>query len=115
MAGRRARRPQSVERLTPTDVDDPKTSRAIANVSDAVQALQSRGTFAHVDADLVVGTNVVTHGLGRAVRAVQLTPSVADATFSWAWNRTASNPHPDRQVLIDVIGVAQPNAVVIVS
>jgi hypothetical protein len=82
-------------------------------LSSAVESVRSRGEVDPVTADLVVGSNFVRHGLGRAPRFVQVTPAVADATFGWAWIKTS--PHADRQVRIDVVGVAQPGAVVIVS
>lgn len=94
------------------DVADPTVSRALRATSEAIDALQA-GAVDPVTTDLAVGANYVRHGLGRAPRFVQVTPTVASAAYAWAWVKTS--PHADRQVRIDVIGVAQPGAVVIVS
>lgn len=53
--------------------------------------------------DLVVGVNRVTTGLGRKAKGCHLSPTVADASFAWSFATDG-----DRQVLITVIGVAQP-------
>lgn len=112
MAGRRAQRPQPVAQVGTTDVDDPTTSRALDELRSAIQALQTRPVAAPIVQDLVVGSNVVEHSLGRAPRFVSVMPTVADASFAWAVPRTY--PHPTRQVVIDVIGVAQPGASILV-
>lgn len=113
MAARRTERIRAVARVIAADVDDPATARAIGALSTATQDLQAQAGLEVVATDLVVGANIVRHNLGRAPRFVQITPTVADASFGWAWIRTT--PHPDRQVRIDVIGVDQPGAAVIVS
>lgn len=114
MAGRRAQPARTVPRIKSTDVDDPKTSRAIGSLASAVSKLQSTADVDTLRQDLAVGTNTVQHSLGRAFRFVAVTPTVANAAFAWAIN-TAGNPHPDRQVLIDVVGVDQPGALILVS
>lgn len=109
MGTRSARRPPSVASASAIRVADPTTERAIAELRKPQRAGQDV-----VTADLKVGTNAVQHSLGRAPRFVSVSPTVADATFAWA--RSAQpNPHPDRQVLIDVVGVAQPGATILVS
>lgn len=57
--------------------------------------------------NLVVGENRVNHGLGARARGVTVCPTVADATFAWS---CAVND--DRQVVITVVGVAQPGATI---
>lgn len=114
MAGRRAQPARSVPRIGGSSVDDAKTSRALDELGQAVGKMQERAGVAMLAQDLAVGTNTVVHGLGRSPRFVAVTPTVADASFAWALN-TSDNPHPDRQVLIDVIGVAQPGALILVS
>lgn len=110
MAGRRS------QRITPTaapivpSVDDVATDRALRALAAAIS---QRPSIEPVPVDLVVGQNIVRHNLGRTPRYVQVSPTVADATFGWAWIKTS--PHADRQVRIDVVGVDQPGAVVIVS
>lgn len=60
----------------------------------------------------MVGKNAINHALGRTPMFVSVSPGVADATFAYAVN--ADNPHPDRTVLIDVVGVAAPGSAVLV-
>ena len=113
MAGRRPQRIRPAAAPIVPSVEDAATDRALRVLSSAVGDAQARSAVDPITADLAVGSNYVRHGLGRAPRFVQVTPTVADATFGWAWVKTS--PHADRQVRIDVVGVAQPGAVVIVS
>lgn len=113
MAGRRAVQAGTAAQIPNTNLDDPTISRAVDDVRKAAQAALDRRTFDIVATDLVVGLNVVKHSLGRAPQHINVKPTVADATFAWAEH--TDNPHPDRQVLIDVVGVAQPGASVFVS
>lgn len=53
--------------------------------------------------DLVVGDNRIVTGLPRRARGCNLTPTVADATFAWAFA-----PSGDRMAVITVIGIDQP-------
>jgi len=111
MPGRKPVRPRSVERVVSTSVDDPETSRALDELAAAMGKLQERPTSQVItDVDLVIGTNVVRHGLGRAPKFVDVMPTVLDASF--AWRHDTNQPHLDRQVLIEISGVAQPNAAV---
>lgn len=78
---------------------------AMKMIVDAIYDLQSRSEKYGFSADLVVGTNRLSHGLGHGVHGATLTPTVADATF--AWELTSSD---DKQVVITVVGVDQPKA-----
>jgi hypothetical protein len=114
MAGRRPQPILAKARAVATNLDDATTSRAVDEVRAAAQtALDRRSFYIVPKVDLVVGTNAVPHSLGRAPVFVSVMPTVADATYAWAVH--TNNPHPDRQVLIDVVGVAQPGASVFVS
>jgi hypothetical protein len=108
MAGRRAQRPRSVERVTEIAVDDPQTDRAIAAVRTAVERLEEARQYDVLTVDLVVGSNKVRHGLGRPVVGYTITPTVADASFAHAIDR--DNPRPQAEVWIDIVGVDQPAA-----
>jgi hypothetical protein len=113
MPARRSIRPRNVPGMKSTVLSDPTTSRAVGNVASAVSQLQGQPQFSPpIQANLVVGSNTVKHGLNRAPAWVGVTPSVADATFAWALN--PQNPHPELQLLIDVVGVAQPGALILV-
>lgn len=57
--------------------------------------------------NLVVGDNVINHGLGRRPTGATVTPTVADATWAWAIKAPSAT-----QVTITCIGVAQPGAAV---
>lgn len=107
MAGRRVDRPQAARFALAPQIADPIIGRALDQLRASVQDVQSTASVFTVQQDLKVGTNIIEHSLGRAVKSVTLTPSVADASFGWAMT-TTGNPHPDRQVLIVVVGVDQP-------
>lgn len=113
MPGRRAVQAGTAAQIPTTNIVDPTVSRAVDDVRRAAQSALDRRTFEIVPIDLVVGVNVVQHNLGRAPQYINVKPTVANATFAWAEH--TDNPHPDRQVLIDVVGVAQPGASVFVS
>lgn len=108
MAGRAVQRIARVQVLSVAAVADKPTQRALEQTQDAVQQLQSVPKRSAVMVDLVVGTNIVRHGLGRPVLGYTLVPTVADATFAHALDE--ANPHPDLEVWITVIGVAQSRA-----
>lgn len=111
MAGRVASRPGHVSSLSIRDDNNggkTTTDAAGLQVQQAVQALQKEPKRQVVSSDLVVGRNVVRHGLTRPVRGYTLTATVADATFAHAIDR--SNPRPELEVWINVVGVAQPGA-----
>ena len=110
MAGRRARRPGGVDRTPAIRVDDTQTDRALQQIRQTLERLESARKRDVVEVDLVVGTNKVRHGLGRPVAGYTITPTVADATFAHRIDR--ENPRPDLEVWIVVINAAQPNAIV---
>lgn len=112
MAGRRPTPPRAAANVAKVDVPDEATARAIEALRDAVQRLQGQVSSQIIEVDLAVGLNVVPHSLGRAVRVVQVTPSVADASFAFALRR--STLLAERQVLIEVVGTAQPGATLLV-
>ena len=95
-------RPASRPRVVAPVADDFVTRQLSDASQRAADQLRDRSV---VVANLVVGANVINHGLGRKPRGVTVSPTVADAT--WAWAMTASS---DRQVTIMCIGVAQPGA-----
>ncbi len=110
MAGRRFIPARTISQLQAPAVEDATTQRAFDVVVGAVQDLQAKRKRDVVEADLVVGTNRVPHSLGRACEGYTLTPTTADATFAHAIDKT--NPRPDLEVWITVIGVAQDGATV---
>jgi hypothetical protein len=117
MAGRRPQRIPSKARSAATNLADPQVSRAVDEVRAAAnQALARRTSDIVTGVSLVVGQNVVQHNLGRAPVFVAVMLTAAGGSWSVHGGLvSADNPHPDRQVLIDVAGVAQPNAAVFVS
>lgn len=93
-------------------VDDPAASRAIAAVEQAVGQLERRAFAPSVltGVDLSLGVNVIDHGLGRAPLGVVVVPTALGA--DWRWVQDA--PHRDRQVRVELAGVAMPGATVVV-
>lgn len=108
MAGRVAVRPRAVSSLVAVTVSDQATQRALDAIGGAVQKLQSGRERDVVRMDLVIGTNKVRHGLGRAPAGYTITPTVASAAFAHALD--VAGPYPDREVWITVIGADQPGA-----
>lgn len=108
MAGRRPLRIGTTQAFGVTQVDDPQAARAFEETSVAIQRLQRARSREAMVVDLVVGTNKLQHSLGRAALGYTLTPMVADATFAHAID--TSNPRPDLEVWVTVIGVAQAGA-----
>lgn len=105
MAGRRPLRPRGVSSLAIAAVDDEATNRALDQVGTAIQKLQTDRNRAVVVTDLLVGTNKVRHGLGRPVAGYTVTPTYLTIAFGHAINQT--NPRPDLEVWIDVVGSDQ--------
>ena len=95
--------------LIPT-VDDPVMQQALDRVSGAVQDLQGRRKDDVVTSTLVDGINKVPHGLGRAVLGYTVTPTSVSAAFAHAIDTT--NPRPDLEVWIEVVGGPQTNAII---
>lgn len=102
MAGRAVVPPKFVAGLSVSDASSPR------QIADAVSELSRQARRDRRRVDLVVGQNRIPHALGRAVEGYGITPTVADATFAHAIDQT--NPHPEREVWITVVGVAQPAA-----
>jgi hypothetical protein len=110
MAARRSKPPRQIDRTPAVEVKDEQTDRALTLIRQHLDRLDAARKRDSVTVDLVVGTNRVRHGLGRAVTGYTVTATVADATFAHAIDR--NNPRPDLEVWIAVVGVAQPAAVV---
>lgn len=108
MAGRRAQPPRAAAVLSILPTGNAEVDVSLKQVEQAVQALQAARQRDVVQADLVVGTNRIAHGLGRAVRGYTVTATVADASFAHALD--LANPHPDREVWITVVGIGQADA-----
>lgn len=106
MAARAAQRPRAVSATAQVSVDDPRTQRALDALLATVQRLEALRSRDVVTADLVVGTNKVRHGLGRAVAGYTITPTVANAAFAHRIDTT--NPRPELEAWIVIIGAAQP-------
>lgn len=105
MAGRVPERPRSVSALSVADVDDVATKRALVAINDAVVKLQANRERATATTDLIIGTNVIRHGLGRPVVGYTLTATTAAAAFAHAIDTT--NPNPALELWVTVIGSAQ--------
>lgn len=109
MAARRPIAPRPTAGLQIPNVQDATTQRALDVISTSVSRLEGRQSRVVVSFDLAVGTNKIPHGLGRKVQGYTLTPTVANAGFAHAID--TSNPRPDLEVWVIVIGVAQPGAI----
>ncbi len=110
MPARKVIAPRPITHVQVPTVEDPSTALAVEALASAVQALQSVSNRAVVVADLVVGTNRIEHGLGRAARGYNVVPTTADAAFAHAIDLT--NPRPDLEVWVTVVGVSQDAAIV---
>ena len=108
MAGRSGVRPAVVPQVQVTAVEDAATQRALDALASAVQDQQARRQRDVVSFNLVVGTNKVSHGLGRPCTGYTVTPTTVSAAFAHALDTT--NPHPEREVWITVIGASQEGA-----
>ena len=88
------------------ELDASTVERAIDAVTEKVDELLTGGDTYVADLDLVVGANVVTHGLGRVPALVTVIPRTASAAFAWAWDPAQSgNRSPERLTTVDVVGV----------
>jgi hypothetical protein len=110
MAGRRPTKIPAVDLISINDVDDPAVARALTQIAEDVSALQARLAGEAFEVDLEIGMNVIVHNLGRQPRSVIVTPTIADSSFAWAYRRDALLGA--KQLLIEVIGTAQPRALV---
>lgn len=91
------------------DLDPSVVSRHLSELGDALEQTQNSATPTRFQGQvsLVVGSNVISHGLGRKPNGATVTPTVADATFAWAMTAV-----DNRQATIAVVGVPQPRAYV---
>lgn len=89
--------------LAPTS-GDPQIRQAIQGAQRAADQLRDRAVIA---VDLVVGDNVITHGLGKRPSGATVTPTVADATWAWALKTATTG-----QLTLTCVGIAQPGATV---
>lgn len=104
MPARAPQRPQTRPRVIAPVADD-FVARQLSDASQrAADQLHDRSIRT---VDLIVGDNVINHGLGRKPLAVSITPTVANA--GWAWALTKAD---GRQATITCIGIAQPGAAV---
>ncbi len=110
MAGRKTVATRPVAQVQVPAVDDVATQRALDVLVGAVQSQQTGRQRVTITFDLVVGTNKVRHGLGRSCTGYNVTPTTADATFAHAIDKT--NPSPQLEVWITVVGIAQPSATI---
>lgn len=102
----RRRSPRDPFRVAPPSVDDPKVSRALTVITEAVNGMGEQ-TIRYVDVSLVVGTNRIEHGLMRTPVAVSVMPFTASAAFAWSFDPAQSgNPHPERVADVVVAGTA---------
>ena len=108
MASRRSKPPPPVDALATEHVRDVTTARVLGSHAQAIRDLQGARSRAVLRSDLEIGINRIRHGLGRAVEGYTLTPTTASASFAHAID--ASNPAPDLEIWISVIGAAQPGA-----
>lgn len=110
MAARRGERPRAVATTAAPRVDDAKTERALAAIRASIERLQEAPQRDVLTFDLVIGTNKIRHGLARPVRGYTITATTASAAFAHALDRT--NPRPDLEVWISVVGTDQDGAVI---
>lgn len=104
----RPRQRQQLQTGTLIDGDPKKIGRHLSDLATAVQDTQRRISDRTVQTvNLVVGNNLINHGLGRPARGATVTPTAADASFAWALAAT-----DDKQATIAVVGVNQPNSTV---
>lgn len=108
MAGRRVMRPAVVRGVEAVTVEDTTVDRAISVVRDAVSELQADRKRYTTTVSLTIGTNRIRHGLGRDCFGCVVTPTVASAAFAYAIDLT--NPRPDLELWLTVVGTDQPNA-----
>lgn len=89
------------------ELDPATVSRQLSELGDALDGAVTVPPRFQGTVSLVVGLNVVSHGLNRTPKGATVTPTVADATFAWAM--TAAD---NGTATIKVVGVNQPNAYV---
>jgi hypothetical protein len=100
----RPARPTSRPRQFAPVSGDAQTRQIIQSAQRAADQLRDRSV---VTVDLIVGDNVINHGLGRKPSGATVTPTVANA--AWAWSLKSAT---GSQMTLTCIGVAQPGATV---
>lgn len=110
MAGRKVRAIRPVSAIQVTAVEDEATQRAIDVLTVAIDDARSRPRVVIEDVDLAIGTNKIPHGLGRRVVGCHVTPTTASAAFAYAIDKT--NPRPDLEIWLAVVGTVQSRCVV---
>lgn len=110
MPASKPKRARPIDQLVDFHSDTPEASeRRMDEIARLVQ-LQASTARVRIDVDLIVGENRINHNLGRMPRHVTLMPTTADASFAWA---VVSKD--ERQLVVSVVGVAQPGASLEVS
>lgn len=99
------KRPRQTAQLVEHQTNSPESANRMIDAISTSMALDPQQTRSHVSVDLTVGDNRINHALGTKPAGCHLTPTVADATFAWALKSV-----DDRQAVITIVGVAQPNA-----
>lgn len=107
---RRPRRPIAQRAIVPASTsvskEGPSLDIAIGDMRLAIERLRDE-QYTYTDVDLVIGTNKVSHGLGKRPVRVEVMPYEADDLFAWGFNPgQPDNPIPERVAEIEVIGVA---------
>lgn len=111
MAARRPVRINPGRAVLVPEVADAPTQRALDAVSSAVSDLQGARARDRVVVDLVVGVNRIRHGLGRPHDGYALVARGANAAFAHGL-ATETNPRPDREIWIEVVGSSMSGAIV---
>lgn len=99
-------------RAAPVSIAHADTPEAVGRAVDALALATDRaagGTMGAassvLEVDLIVGTNRLSHGLGRRPLGVVVTPKEAAESFAWGYDwHQPDNPHPERQAWIVVVG-----------
>ncbi len=108
MPASKPRRVATRDQVVGHEVSTPDSiERAVLELGRLVTVQAPR---ARLTADLVIGDNRINHGLGQLPKHVSLMPTSASAAFAWA---VASMD--ERQLVVTVIGAAQPGASIEVS
>lgn len=105
MAGRRVIPQRTVSALSVPTPNDPVVGHAVLQLEQAVNKLQATRERVVVVADLLIGRNIVRHGLGRPCRGYTITSTFCTIAFGHAL--ALENKHPEREIWIDIVGSDQ--------
>lgn len=106
MSAKRQPRPRPREIVAAPRVEQGVVGRVLGQQAQSIRQLDKRaGDRQVILVDLIVGDNRMNHRLGRIPDGYTLTPTAADATFAHALASADA-----RQIVITVVGVAQPGA-----